>query len=99
MAERNSGEVMLAFILGGIVGAAIGMLYAPYAGKETRQKLKDMGEDLTDRFEDLGEQVKTKTKQMVNEGKDKILSQKERLEEAFDAGRKAFEKKQQQQPM
>lgn len=93
MAEKNSGEVMLAFILGGIIGAAVGMLYAPYAGKESRQKLKDLGEDLTDRLEDLGEEVKDKAKQAVAEGKDKIISSKERLEEAFEAGRKAFEKK------
>lgn len=84
---------MLAFILGGIIGAAVGILYAPRAGKETRDKLKDLGEDLAEKIEDMGDDVKNKTKQMVAEGKEKIASSKERIEEVFEAGKKAFDKK------
>ena len=94
MSENNSGEVILAFILGGLIGVAVGMLYAPKSGKETRKKLKDLGEDLAEQFGDMGEEVKNKTKQMVNEGKEKIISSKERLEDVFEAGKKAFDKKQ-----
>ena len=96
MADKNSSDVVLAFILGGMAGAILGILYAPLSGKETRQRITEMGEDLTDKMEDFSEEVKSKTKQMVNEGKDRILSNKERLEEAFEAGKKAFEKKQHQ---
>jgi gas vesicle protein len=92
MSENNSGEVILALILGGIIGAAVGILYAPRAGKETREKLQDLGEDLVDKFEDMGEEVKNKTKKFVNESKDKIVAQKEKLEDAFEAGKKAYEK-------
>ena len=95
MSERNSGEIILAFILGGLVGAALGVIYAPSTGKETRQKLKDMGEDLTDKLENIGDDIKSKTRQVVAESKDSIVSNKERLEEAFEAGKRAFERKQQ----
>jgi gas vesicle protein len=97
MAERSSGDVMLAFLLGGIIGAALGILYAPGSGKETRQKLKDMGEDLTDKINMMGDDIKSKTKQVFNENKEKIMSSKERLEEAFQAGKKAYERKQGEQ--
>ncbi len=96
MSDRNSGEIILAFILGGLVGAALGIIYAPSSGKETRRKLKDMGEDLTDKLENIGDDIKAKTTQIVSEGRDSILSNKERLEEAFEAGKRAFERKQQQ---
>lgn len=93
MSERNSGDVILAFVLGGIVGAALGILFAPAAGKETRRKLKDIGEDLGDKIEDLGDEVKAKTKNIVQEGKEKIVATAERLENAFEAGKKAFVEK------
>jgi len=92
MAENNSGEVILAFILGGIIGAVAGILYAPRTGKETREKLIGMGEDFADKFEGMTEDVKIKAKKVVTDGREKIISQKERLEDAFEAGKKAFEK-------
>jgi gas vesicle protein len=90
--NNNSGEVILAFILGGIIGAVAGILYAPRSGKETREKLVGMGEDLAEKFEGVTDEVKNKAKHFVSEGKEKINSQKERLEEAFEAGKKAYEK-------
>jgi gas vesicle protein len=95
MAEKSSGDVFMAFLLGGLVGAALGILYAPSSGKETRQKIKEKGDDLTDKFNTMSEDVKNRARHMVAEGKEKIESSKERLEEAFEAGKKAFEKKQQ----
>ena len=93
MSDRNSGEVMLAFVLGGIIGAAVGILYAPRSGKDTRKKLKDISEDLSEKIGDVGEEVKSKSKQIIAEGKEKIISSKDRIEEAIEAGRKVFEKK------
>lgn len=93
MSEKNSGEVILAFVLGGIIGAALGIMFAPASGKETRKKLKDIGEDLEEKIEDLGAEVKTKTKNIVHEGKEKIVATAERFEEAFEAGKKAFAEK------
>lgn len=92
MSENNSGEVILAFILGGIIGAVAGILYAPRSGKETRGKLIGMGEDFAEQFEDAAEDMSKKAKKIVSEGKEKVVSQKERLENAFEAGKKAFEK-------
>jgi len=93
MAERNSGDVFLAFLIGGLIGAAVGILYAPNSGKNTRQKIRKKGEDLSEKFENISDEVKNTAKQVVADGKEKIVSSKERLEEVFDAGRKAFERK------
>jgi gas vesicle protein len=38
---KNTFGVIAAFIGGAVVGAAIGMLYAPETGEETRKKIKD----------------------------------------------------------
>lgn len=95
MSEKNTSDVVLAFLVGGLVGAVLGVLYAPSSGKETRQKLKDWGEDMTDKVNGLGDDLKSKTKDILAESREKILSQKERIEEALEAGKNAFQKRQQ----
>lgn len=93
MSENNTGEVILAFLLGGIVGAAVGILYAPKAGKETREKLKDLAGDLSEKIEVFGEEIKSKAEGVISEGKNKVMAQKQRIEAAVDAGKKAYENK------
>ncbi|HBU70101.1 MAG TPA: hypothetical protein DEE98_06920 [Elusimicrobia bacterium] len=93
MSDSNSGDVLLAFLLGGIVGAAIGILYAPRSGKETRERLHGLGDDLTDKLKDMGGDVIEKAEHVVHDVKDKIMSQKDKIESAFEAGKKAYEHK------
>ena len=104
MGERNSsGEVILAFVLGGIVGAAAGLLFAPASGKETRKKIKDMSEDLGEKAGDFVGEVKEKAvhfahdakikaEHFAHDAKEKIVDQKERVEAAIEAGKKAYDK-------
>lgn len=71
MSERNcSGSSLLAFFLGGMIGAILGMLFAPKSGKETRQHIKVFCEDLSDKAKDL-----------VEEGKEKVEDIKDKLED------------------
>ncbi|MCK9582815.1 MAG: YtxH domain-containing protein [Endomicrobiales bacterium] len=90
MSEKNSAGITLAFILGGLIGAALGVLYAPSSGKETRKRIKNMTGDLIDNAGDFVENVKEKTINAVEDAKEKLNSKKERLEFAFEAGKKAY---------
>ena len=45
----NKGSGFGAMLLGGLIGGAIGLLYAPRAGWETRRILIGEGEDMIDR--------------------------------------------------
>ena len=50
MAEKDSGNsFLIGFILGAIAGVAVGFLYAPKAGKETRALLKDKAGELKEK--------------------------------------------------
>lgn len=93
MSENNSGEVILAFLLGAVVGAAAGILYAPKSGKETRDKLKDLAGDLSGKLENIGGEIKHKAENAISEGKEKVAVQKQRIEAAIEAGKKAYDTK------
>ena len=49
MANDNSGESVLAFLLGGIAGIAAGLLLAPKTGEETREQVGDWLQQGTER--------------------------------------------------
>lgn len=41
--SRNDGlPILLAFLAGAVIGAGIGLLFAPRPGKETREQLADL---------------------------------------------------------
>jgi len=77
MPIRQTGEVALAFIIGGIIGAGFGILFAPASGKEIRKKMRGYEDSLISEAEDV-----------IAKGKEKLLQQKNRVEEAVHAAGK-----------
>ncbi len=88
----NKKDTLLAFVLGGVIGAALGILYAPKSGRETRYNIRRMGEDLADTVNDLGDDLKETGRKVYEEGREKVMSGKDKISEAFEAGKKAFDK-------
>lgn len=53
MAEQNSTtmrDITVGMIVGSLVGASIALLFAPAAGVETRQKVKEAAENMRNRM-------------------------------------------------
>ena len=54
MGEKESGSsFIIGFILGAIAGVAVGFLYAPKAGKETRTLLKEKAGELKEKATEM----------------------------------------------
>jgi gas vesicle protein len=60
----DKGNTIIAVLAGAAIGAALGILFAPDKGSNTRGKIKggfdDKKEDLKNKFDELSEKVKSK---------------------------------------
>jgi gas vesicle protein len=57
---NNNGKILAALILGAAVGAALGILYAPDKGSETRKKINEEGKKMSDALKDKFNKMKEK---------------------------------------
>ena len=78
------------FLLGLGVGVGIGMLFAPKAGSETRQIIKDKAGVGTDFIKQRGSDIKQTAADWVEKGKDALGRQKDSISDAVEAGRQAY---------
>ena len=77
MAQENDGMakgLIVGFIAGSIVGAAIALLYAPKAGKELRADIKEKAGDMMDDAQEYMARAKSTAVDIINEGKQKASS-------------------------
>ena len=69
MSENKSGEIVGAFLVGGLLGAALGILFAPKAGKTTRAELGEWMDEAKDKakekLEKLEEEIKHRKDQLL----------------------------------
>jgi gas vesicle protein len=78
------------FLLGLGVGVAIGMLFAPKSGEETRQLIKDKAGEGGEYLKQRGSEIKETATGWVDKGREAMNRQKENLNEAMEAGKQAY---------
>jgi gas vesicle protein len=88
----SSGSVLLSFLLGGVVGAGLALLFAPQSGRDTRQKIRDLADDVQEKSTEYVKQAKEKAASLVEEGKGYYDEKKSILKSAVEAGKEAYEK-------
>lgn len=58
--DDRSSSIMISLLIGGLVGAGIALLLAPQSGRETREKIADLAEDMKDSVTDFTKKVTAK---------------------------------------
>jgi gas vesicle protein len=86
----DNKDTLFAFILGGLMGALFGILYAPKSGKETRRNIKNLGEEIANTISELSEDVVGNSHKIFEESKEEALSDKDKIDEVFENGKKVF---------
>jgi gas vesicle protein len=91
--DKNVGGILLAFLAGSVVGAALGLLFAPSSGAESRQKIKSKSLETRDRALEKVETVKSEAAELVERGKEKVAGVRSQIQAAVDAGKEAYAQK------
>ena len=91
---NRDGNNFLSFLIGAATGIAIGMLFAPKTGEETREDLKETIDNLKYKVDDLyhrgiikSTEIYDKSKVKASEIKDKANELKEKANEYYEKGK------------
>ncbi|MFA5182879.1 MAG: YtxH domain-containing protein [Syntrophales bacterium] len=77
MSDR-AGDFLKGLVIGGLVGAVIGILYAPKSGKETREEIGKKAEELLSKAKEEYEQALEKSRKTY----ETAVSRLKKIEEA-----------------
>lgn len=88
MAEESSKFSYFCFGLG--LGLAVGVLFAPKAGDETRDYLRSKADEGKDYLKQRGEELRGQANDLVEKGKTVVNQQRDHLSAAVEAGKQAY---------
>ena len=83
-------SVGLAFVSGGLVGAAMALLLAPMSGRKTREQLRGYARRAEENVHELADNATRILDQAVDKGHEFIKDKQAILSDAVDAGRVAM---------
>lgn len=92
--DGGAGNVLLAFLLGAVSGAAVALLYAPKSGQETRDYLSEKAREGRERAAEAaakGREAVAKGRDAVAKGREAVAQGRETLTTAIERGREAYQ--------
>ncbi len=89
MSDRDEfGAFLVGFIVGGLTGAVVALLFAPQSGEETRALIKDKSIELRDKAQQSTEEALARAEATAQEARaraDELAKQlRERSKEVYD---------------
>jgi gas vesicle protein len=89
MSENENGTSGIGWFLAGLgIGTLLGVLYAPKAGKETREDLANSALEAKQKAAELVEQGKQKANEYVEQGKQYVEQGKQKAAELVEEGKR-----------
>jgi gas vesicle protein len=85
------GAVGLAFMTGGLAGAAVALLLAPQSGRESREQVRGYARRAEEYAHELADTATQVMDQAVDKGREFIKDKQAVVTEAVEAGRTAMQ--------
>lgn len=89
MADGRGPGFFAGFIVGGAIGAVLGLIFAPRSGEETREMLMEKTDELRGRAEELSALAKASADELLELGKTVVDDQRTKVEQAIQASKEA----------
>ena len=75
--EKPQGHFFTGLLIGGVLGALAGILFAPKSGKELRSEIKEKGSEVLKDAKDIYADASTKAKEIIEEARHQAMELKE----------------------
>ena len=101
MTTNGRGKGLIAgglIVAGGLIGATLGILYAPKSGKETREGIRHSAEGLVKKAKDQYTEAYQSIGNLASRQKEAVVGKKDKLKKALEAGRHALKQDEAQSP-
>jgi gas vesicle protein len=85
--ERECGNFLKGFVIGGFLGALAGILFAPKPGKELRSEIKVKGSEVLKDAQEIYEDASKKAKEIIDEAKKRADELKKEADRRVDEAR------------
>jgi gas vesicle protein len=90
--ENGGGAFLMGMLAGTVLGAGLGMLFAPKAGAEVRKQLSEQATRLRSTATDTLQQASEKLSQVSQQASEKIGQASEKVSQIVDRGRDAYDR-------
>jgi gas vesicle protein len=91
--SNSTGLSFTAFLIGGLIGGAIALLYAPRSGRETREYLMNEGQEAADRVMDSIHDAQVRLEEMNRETRERLQRLQVIAQETIEEEKRVFEKR------
>jgi len=70
--EKECGNFLKGFVIGGVLGALAGIFFAPKAGKELRSNIKEKGSEVLKDAKGIYDDASTRAKEIIEDAKHQV---------------------------
>lgn len=92
--DRNVALNFLAGLgVGALVGAVAALLLAPQSGKDTRDDIKSVADDMREKADKVISDISVSSEELVQKSKEILESTKSKVQQAIETGKHAVARK------
>lgn len=88
----HSGNTVMGFLLGGLIGAGFALLYAPTSGEETRRRIREQAEKAKLRTKEGYDASIEEIEERIEALKRSLQEKKDEVKAAYEGGKDAYQK-------